>query len=134
MNVQCPTGNFQQGSGASTVLQVVTRAPRDVLLALGFAWPSDKSASDDVGIYQTTTVARALKWLRDEKGVLHMIAPCGGCGWVAKFTLSLFRPKIITCGKHPTYEAAESALLDAVIKKLKTLPPSKLTKETSHGQ
>jgi hypothetical protein len=62
------------------------------------------------------TVAHALKWMRKEKGIYYChVAPEVYCdGWVFVFGFNA-RDMQTNHESYPLYEAAESAMLDAIL-------------------
>ena len=72
------------------------------------------------------TVALALKWLRDVKGVIAFVEPCAFIGSILSYQCSyvfrsnLGRKNYIEDEGFDTYELAESALLDELLNLIKT--------------
>jgi len=115
----------------SDQLQNVTFGQAKALNALGFDWPTI-ARYDDHGIlyeyyegcenwndeeetdslFSAPTVALALKWLRDAKGLRLGIVPCKKAytGYCISDTSAAYA--------YPTYEEAESAILDRAIAEL----------------
>ena len=105
----------------SNRLQDVTHGQAQKLKALGFDWLSwVYCAGDDSHYCHGLTVALALKWARDVKKVL-----CGVMPWESDST-PFYEGRICQSASlyakptesFDTYDAAESALLDAVIAEL----------------
>lgn len=110
-------------------LQLVTYEQAKKLKAAGFDWPCEYAYHEDGGFcavgkcdawnhygrensslpngYSAPTVALALKWLRDVKGLHGAIARNFNGNW-----------HHMGKGDSDTYESAESALLDEILKLL----------------
>ena len=108
-------------------LQLVTFGQAKSLKALGFDWVdcSETTGLSPIAYMEVIqdnrpTVALALKWIRDEKRI-----PCSvefnGCVYEGCYAIKEFPPKLHWVSgddTYDTYEAAESELLDELIKLL----------------
>jgi len=112
-------------------LQYVSFEQANRLKALGFDWLASCSYADGVLIEtradnhnafllhqcSAPTVALALKWLRDVKGMRFCVV-CAECkvtsdGWF--YTFLIHGTDVPNSKAFETYEESESALLDAVL-------------------
>ena len=108
-------------------LQLVTFGQAKALKALGFNWHCGAYYGADNGIFARSetikkskrmvfapTVALALKWARDAKGIIGDLRHGNMFGkWCY-----MLHPDPNYLGNFDAYDEAESALLDAVIAKL----------------
>ena len=128
-------------------LQTVSFDQAQRLKAAGFNWEVDKHydpydhlphtniAGDfDVnsraldGSISAPTVALALKWMRDVKGIANAVNPIWSYDDDAVFYQDLYFYRIKWCGTHKdyvTHEEAENALLDELLNVLETKKNSK---------
>ncbi len=100
-------------------LPLVTHEQARRLKKLGFDWPVFNYYANE---NRPPTVALALKWMRDVKGFAMAIGDCHIAGNVfeVEYMFSITPHKgnrmNFNIPTHGTYEAAESALLDKLLK------------------
>lgn len=83
---------------------------------LSAAYDTPRNCNAEYTEISAPTVALAMQWMRGEKGIFCHVAPevSYGDGWVGVFGFNA-RDVHTTHKSYPLYEAAESALLDAIL-------------------
>jgi hypothetical protein len=112
-------------------LQFVTLKQGYKLKEMGFDWECDHSYieagivktgsrtnsdySDRINRCTAPTVALALKWFRDVKGFMCCVSYGDNCNEEVMYYACIYHPDFLS-QEYDTYEAAESALLDELLK------------------